>query len=123
MTDVADVFAAFRSEAVSQAPLRAAITAAYRRLEPECVAPLLELAAARSDEAGRIEALARSLVARLRSKTRSSGLEGLIYEYSLLSQALAPQTPAENVAHSPLSAESRTLVESIRRTQSLILRR
>jgi RHH-type transcriptional regulator, proline utilization regulon repressor / proline dehydrogenase / delta 1-pyrroline-5-carboxylate dehydrogenase len=41
MTDVADVFAAFRSEAVSQTPLRAAITAAYRRPEPECVAPSL----------------------------------------------------------------------------------
>ena len=86
MTDVADVFAAFRSEVVSETPLRAAITAAYRRPEPECVAPLLKLAAARSDEAGRIEALARSLVARLRSKTRSSGVEGLIYEYSLSSQ-------------------------------------
>ena len=31
MTDVADVFAAFRSEVVSETPLRAAITAAYRR--------------------------------------------------------------------------------------------
>src|SRR5580658_3355043 len=86
MTDVADVFAAFRSEVVSETPLRAAITAAYRRPEPECVAPLLELAAAHSDEAQRIEALARSLVARLRAKTRSSGVEGLIYEYSLSSQ-------------------------------------
>ena len=34
----------------------------------------------------RIEALARSLVASLRAKTRSSGVEGLIHEYSLSSQ-------------------------------------
>ena len=37
--------------------------------------------------------------------------------------ALAPQTPAENVAQSPLKLLSCTLVESIRRTQSPILRR
>ena len=40
MTDAADVFAAFRSEIVSQTPLRSAITAAYRAPEPECVPPL-----------------------------------------------------------------------------------
>ncbi len=86
MTDAADVFAAFRSEVVSQTPLRSAITAAYRRPEPECVPPLIELAAASPDEARRIETLARTLVARLRAKTRLSGVEGLIYEYSLSSQ-------------------------------------
>ncbi len=79
-------FAAFRSEIVDQTPLRAAITAAYRRPEPECVPPLLTLAALTPGEAERVEALARSLVTRLRAKTRSSGVEGLIYEYSLSSQ-------------------------------------
>ena len=48
--------------------------------------PLLELATASADEARRIETLARTLVNRLRAKTRSSGVEGLIYEYSLSSQ-------------------------------------
>jgi RHH-type proline utilization regulon transcriptional repressor/proline dehydrogenase/delta 1-pyrroline-5-carboxylate dehydrogenase len=86
MTDAADIFAAFRSEILAQTPLRAAITAAYRRPEPECLPPLLDLAAATRDEATRIEALARGLVARLRGKTRSSGVEGLIHEYSLSSQ-------------------------------------
>jgi RHH-type proline utilization regulon transcriptional repressor/proline dehydrogenase/delta 1-pyrroline-5-carboxylate dehydrogenase len=86
MTDAADVFAAFRCEVLQQTPLRAAITAAYRRPEPECVAPLIAMAAANSDEARRIDALARSLAARLRAKTRSSGVEGLIHEYSLSSQ-------------------------------------
>ena len=85
MTD-ADVFAAFRPEVLAQTPLRAAITAAYRRPEPECVPPLLAIAGANPDEATRIEALARNLVASLRAKTRSSGVEGLIHEYSLSSQ-------------------------------------
>ena len=53
MTDAADIFAAFRSEVLSETPLRAAITAAYRRPEPECLPPLLELATASADEARR----------------------------------------------------------------------
>ncbi len=81
-----DPFAAFRSEIRTQTPLRAAITAAYRRPEPECVPPLLDLAALPPDEAERVETLARTLVTRLRAKTRSSGVEGLIHEYSLSSQ-------------------------------------
>jgi RHH-type proline utilization regulon transcriptional repressor/proline dehydrogenase/delta 1-pyrroline-5-carboxylate dehydrogenase len=86
MTNAADVFAAFRSEIVSQTPLRSAITAAYRVPEPECVPPLIRLASANADEANRIRTLAHSLVAKLRAKTRSSGVEGLIHEYSLSSQ-------------------------------------
>ncbi len=86
MTDAADVFAAFRPDVLAQTPLRAAITAATRRPEAECVPPLVALAAANADEASRIEALARGLVTRLRAKTRSSGVEGLIHEYSLSSQ-------------------------------------
>ena len=86
MTDAADIFAAFRPDVLSQSPLRAEITAAYRRPEPECVPPLIAMAAANPNEAGRIETLARSLVASLRAMTRSSGVEGLIHEYSLSSQ-------------------------------------
>src|SRR5271165_4263270 len=82
----ANPFAAFRSEVLTQTPLRAAITAAYRRPEPECVPPLIDLAALAPDQSHRVEALARSLVAKLREKTRSSGVEGLIHEYSLSSQ-------------------------------------
>ncbi len=86
MTNAADVFAAFRSEIVAQTPLRRAITAAYRAPEPQCVPPLLELATANVQDANRIRTLARDLVAKLRGKTRSSGVEGLIHEYSLSSQ-------------------------------------
>ncbi len=81
-----DPFAALSSEIVAQSPLRAAITAATRRPEPESVIPLLEQASVTPDEARRVEALARGLVTRLRGKTRSGGVEGLIYEYSLSSQ-------------------------------------
>src|SRR5271157_1421333 len=86
MTNAADVFAAFHSEVLSETPLRAAITAAYRRSEPECLPPLLAIAGANPDEARRVEELAHGLVTRLRAKTRSSGVEGLIHEYSLSSQ-------------------------------------
>ncbi|HEY6517845.1 MAG TPA: trifunctional transcriptional regulator/proline dehydrogenase/L-glutamate gamma-semialdehyde dehydrogenase [Roseiarcus sp.] len=86
MTHAAHVFAAFRSEVVSQTPLRSAITAAYRVPETQCVPPLLKLATANADEAGRIRTLARNLVGELRAKTRLSGVEGLIHEYSLSSQ-------------------------------------
>ena len=44
------------------------------------------LAALRADEAERVQALALKLVTRLRAKTRASGVEGLIHEYSLSSQ-------------------------------------
>jgi RHH-type transcriptional regulator, proline utilization regulon repressor / proline dehydrogenase / delta 1-pyrroline-5-carboxylate dehydrogenase len=86
MTDAAGIFAAFRSEVLPQSPLRSAITSAYRAPEPECVPPLLKLATANTDEANRIRTLADDLVAKLRAKTRSSGVEGLIHEYSLSSQ-------------------------------------
>jgi RHH-type proline utilization regulon transcriptional repressor/proline dehydrogenase/delta 1-pyrroline-5-carboxylate dehydrogenase len=86
MTDAADIFAAFRCEVAPQSPLRAAITAAYRAPEPECIPPLLKLTTANADEANRIRTLASNLVAKLRAKTRSSGVEGLIHEYSLSSQ-------------------------------------
>jgi RHH-type transcriptional regulator, proline utilization regulon repressor / proline dehydrogenase / delta 1-pyrroline-5-carboxylate dehydrogenase len=82
----ANPFAALRSEILAQSPLRAAITAAYRRPEPDCVAPLLNLATLNEDQAKRVDALARKLVASLRGKTRSSGVEGLIHEYSLSTQ-------------------------------------
>ena len=80
-------FAALSAEIVAQSPLRAAITAAYRRPEPECVPPLLELAAVAA-ERGRAHPVGWRVrwSMRLRGKTRSSGVEGLIHEYSLSSQ-------------------------------------
>ncbi len=82
----ANPFAALSAGIVAETPLRAAITAAYRRPEPECVAALIEGATLKPDQAKRAREIARELVERLRGKTRASGVEGLIHEYSLSSQ-------------------------------------
>jgi RHH-type proline utilization regulon transcriptional repressor/proline dehydrogenase/delta 1-pyrroline-5-carboxylate dehydrogenase len=69
-----------------QGPLRAAITAAWRRPETECVPPLLEPASLPAARAAKARALAMRLVTALRNKTPSGGVEGLIHEYALSSQ-------------------------------------
>ncbi|MDE3177720.1 MAG: proline dehydrogenase family protein, partial [Pseudomonadota bacterium] len=86
--DPSTVFSALRADVVSRQGLRAAIAAAHRRPEPACVAALIDEAAATPDEADRIHAIATGLARSLREKSRSraSGVEGLIHEYSLSSQ-------------------------------------
>lgn len=79
-------FAAFLRSLRPQTTLRSAITAACRRPEPDCVLPLLDLAALPDAGAARTSATARRLVTALRAKTRASGVEGLIHEYALSSQ-------------------------------------
>jgi RHH-type proline utilization regulon transcriptional repressor/proline dehydrogenase/delta 1-pyrroline-5-carboxylate dehydrogenase len=69
-----------------QSPLRDAITAAWRRPEPVCLPPLLELASLPPSQTARARALATRLVEALREQTPSGGVEGLIHEYSLSSQ-------------------------------------
>ncbi len=66
--------------------LRAAITAATRRTEAECLPPLLALATLPPDQADTAGRTARSLVERLRAKKRVGPVEGLIREYALSSQ-------------------------------------
>ncbi|MBV2182641.1 MAG: trifunctional transcriptional regulator/proline dehydrogenase/L-glutamate gamma-semialdehyde dehydrogenase [Castellaniella sp.] len=77
-------FYEFAQEIQPQSVLRSAITAAYRRPEPECVAMLLDQAG--SPQADQVETLARRLVQTLRSKRKGGGVEGLIQEFSLSSQ-------------------------------------
>jgi RHH-type proline utilization regulon transcriptional repressor/proline dehydrogenase/delta 1-pyrroline-5-carboxylate dehydrogenase len=79
-------FAAFAAGVREQAPLRAAITAAYRRAEPDCLPPLLAAAEPSADAARMAAAQAKSLVEALRAKTRAGGVEGLVREYALSSQ-------------------------------------
>jgi RHH-type transcriptional regulator, proline utilization regulon repressor / proline dehydrogenase / delta 1-pyrroline-5-carboxylate dehydrogenase len=79
-------FEAFARSQRLQPPLRAAITAAYRQPEPECVPPLLDLATLSPAAAARARALAMQLVEALRAKVPSGGVEGLIHEYALSSQ-------------------------------------
>ncbi|MCC6720416.1 MAG: trifunctional transcriptional regulator/proline dehydrogenase/L-glutamate gamma-semialdehyde dehydrogenase [Acetobacteraceae bacterium] len=86
MTDPMPPFAAFAAGVAAQSPLRAAITAATRRPEPACLAPLLDLATLPVPMAAQAAATARALVTRLREAPRASAIEGLIEEYDLSSQ-------------------------------------
>jgi RHH-type proline utilization regulon transcriptional repressor/proline dehydrogenase/delta 1-pyrroline-5-carboxylate dehydrogenase len=79
-------FAAFAPPIAAQTPLRRAITAAYRRPEPEALAPLLESATLPADVHAAARETAQQLIVALRSKKRSGGIEGLVQEYSLSSQ-------------------------------------
>ena len=93
--------------------LRAAVAAAHRRPEPECVAALLPLAAASPHEASIIASLAERLVRALRDKARSrvGGVEGLIQEYSLSSQeGVALMCLAEALLRIPDSATRDALI-------------
>ncbi|MBV1705125.1 MAG: proline dehydrogenase family protein, partial [Hyphomicrobiales bacterium] len=78
-------FASLLAEARPLPPLRAAIVAACRRPEPECLAPLVDLAELPPERAARVEATATALVRAMRAKTRAGGVEGLMREYSLSS--------------------------------------
>ncbi|NYT86687.1 trifunctional transcriptional regulator/proline dehydrogenase/L-glutamate gamma-semialdehyde dehydrogenase [Pollutimonas harenae] len=77
-------FQQFAHDVQPQSVLRAAITAAYRRPETECVSMLLDKA--RCAQPKNTYALARRLVEALRGKRKSGGVEGLIQEFSLSSQ-------------------------------------
>ena len=74
----------------TRSPLRAAITAAYRRPEPEAVPPLLAEARLPAAAAAAAETLARRLAQGLRDRRSAAGREGLVQgllqEYSLSSQ-------------------------------------
>ncbi len=79
-------FAHFASPVSPRTPLRKAITAACRRPEAECLAPLLEAATLPEALRGPVRETARSLILALRGKRTGSGVEGLVQEYSLSSQ-------------------------------------
>ncbi len=74
----------------TRSPLRAAITAAYRRPEPEAVPPLVAEARLAPATAAAAQALARRLAQTLRDRKSAAGREGLVQgllqEYSLSSQ-------------------------------------
>ncbi|MBV8393678.1 MAG: proline dehydrogenase family protein, partial [Alphaproteobacteria bacterium] len=84
--DMPSPFDAFVHSIKPQTPLRAAITSAYRRAEPACLPALIDAATLSDADRATAEALARSLVAKLRAKARRGGVEGLIHEYALSSQ-------------------------------------
>ncbi|HEY9279109.1 MAG TPA: trifunctional transcriptional regulator/proline dehydrogenase/L-glutamate gamma-semialdehyde dehydrogenase, partial [Eoetvoesiella sp.] len=77
-------FYEFAQDVQPQSVLRAAITAAYRRPESDCIPLLIEQA--RSTHEKDVDALAYRLVESWRSKRTGGGVEGLIQEFSLSSQ-------------------------------------
>ncbi len=108
---LASPFAAFLSEVPERSPLRAAITAAARRPEADCIVPLLDLAALPPAEAAQVAALARRLVLALRAKPLGSGVEGLIHEYTLSShEGIALMCLAEALLRIPDTATRDALI-------------
>jgi RHH-type proline utilization regulon transcriptional repressor/proline dehydrogenase/delta 1-pyrroline-5-carboxylate dehydrogenase len=79
-------FAAFAPPIRPQTPLRTAITEAYRRAEPECIAPLLEAATLPAATRAAAEQTARHLIGSLRKQGTKSGVEALVQEYTLSSE-------------------------------------
>ncbi len=79
-------FAAFAPPNLPQTPLRVAITQAYRRPEPECIAALLDAATLPEPVRADAESTARALIAALRKEGTRSGVEALVQEYTLSSE-------------------------------------
>jgi RHH-type transcriptional regulator, proline utilization regulon repressor / proline dehydrogenase / delta 1-pyrroline-5-carboxylate dehydrogenase len=79
-------FLEFAQNVQPQSVLRAAITAAYRRPEPECIPFLLGQARLPANLANDVQSMAGKLVETLRGKSKGGGVEGLIHEFSLSSQ-------------------------------------
>lgn len=79
-------FLEFAQTIQPQSVLRAKITAAYRRPEPECLPQLIAEATLPKSVITAARDLARNLVEALRAKSESAGVEALIQEYSLSSQ-------------------------------------
>jgi RHH-type proline utilization regulon transcriptional repressor/proline dehydrogenase/delta 1-pyrroline-5-carboxylate dehydrogenase len=86
VNDAPRPFAAFFDDLAPQSALRAAITAAYRTPEPECVPALIAEARLPPPLAREAQALARRLVAALRARGSRGGVEALIQEFALSSQ-------------------------------------
>ena len=78
-------FAEFADSLQPQSPLRAAITAAYRRPEPDCLASLMASATLPHAVVEDAQTLAARLVTALRAKGTRGTVEGLIREYALSS--------------------------------------
>lgn len=88
--DSGSPFAQFAPRTPLAQPLRAAITAAYRRPEPEALAPLLEQARLPQEAAASAQQLALRIAKALRERKASAGraglVQGLLQEFSLSSQ-------------------------------------
>ncbi len=86
MSPLPPLFAEFAPPIRPATPLRAAITAAARRAEPEALAPLLDEATLPEAVKGEAVQVATRLITALRAKHKGGGVEGLVQEYALSSQ-------------------------------------
>ncbi len=95
-----------------QTEMRAAITAAWHRPEPECLPMLVQLAHVTDpDQRAAIEEVATSLVEGLRSNKDSGGVEALVQEFSLSSQeGVALMCMAEALLRIPDNATRDALI-------------
>ncbi|MEY4679806.1 MAG: hypothetical protein RLZZ276_1455 [Pseudomonadota bacterium] len=99
------------AEASRLGELRAAIRAACRRPEAECLPPLLDAAAPSPSEAAAAARLAADLVARLRARPRAIGVEALVHEYALSSpEGVALMCLAEALLRIPDDATRDALI-------------
>ena len=85
MSDRAAPFAMFAPPLAERTALRRAITAATRRPEPECLAPLIAAATLPPDMRAAIRETALALVSALRAESQDDGVAALIREYALSS--------------------------------------
>jgi RHH-type proline utilization regulon transcriptional repressor/proline dehydrogenase/delta 1-pyrroline-5-carboxylate dehydrogenase len=84
--DLPAPFAAFAPPISAPTSRRQAITAAYRRSEPECVRALLDAATLPHALHSAAADTATALITALRAKHKGTGVEGLVQEYALSSQ-------------------------------------
>ncbi|MCQ8240164.1 trifunctional transcriptional regulator/proline dehydrogenase/L-glutamate gamma-semialdehyde dehydrogenase [Rhizosaccharibacter radicis] len=85
-SDGASPFLAFARSVRPHSVLRAQVTAAYRRPEPDCLPLLMAEATLSEADADRTRTLATRLVQALRARGSRSGVEALIQQYALSSQ-------------------------------------
>ncbi len=105
-------FQAFTQSLAPQAPLRAAITAAYRRAETDALPPLLAEARLPPDLVEPVRTLAQRLVTGLRARRHGGGgVEGLLQEFALSSpEGVALMCLAEALLRIPDAATRDALI-------------
>src|SRR5579863_9839743 len=104
-------FEAFAADIRPREGLRAAIDAAYRRPEPECLPPLVEAATLAAPIRAQAQSLARQLVEKLRARPAPGLVQGLMREYALSSQeGVALMCLAEALLRIPDSATRDALI-------------
>jgi len=105
-------FLEWAQSVLPQTDLRAAITAAWHRPEPQCLPRLVQLAQVKdATQSAAIEQLATRLVQGLRSRKDSGGVEALVQEFSLSSQeGVALMCMAEALLRIPDNATRDALI-------------